>query len=336
MYIQNRRYRDNLPQLGDRKFITDGGIETALIFLQEIDLPLFAAFPLVADIEGVAQLKAYYQPFIDLAISSNAGFILDTPTWRCSRGWAEQLGYTARDTQFFNEASVRLMGEIRDRNASADTPIVINGAIGPQDDGYNPANLISADEAEEYHRHQVEVFAASQADMVTAVTLTYPQEAIGIARAAAKAGIPAAISFTVETDGRLPTGASLQEAIEITDAETGASPVYYMINCAHPTHFNHVIGGDAAWMQRIYGVRANASCMSHAELDEASELDDGNPREFGRDYIELQQKLGNLRIYGGCCGTDHRHIAEVCRSLRLGDDPAAAASAGVDRRGFLN
>jgi len=325
MNIRNRKYRDNLPQLGDGRFITDGGIETALIFLREIDLPLFAAFPLVATNEGVAQLKAYYQPYIDLAIANRAGFILDTPTWRCSRGWAEQLGYTVQDTQFFNEASVRLMAEIRDRNATADTPIVINGAIGPQDDGYNPARLMSSDAAEDYHRHQVEVFARSQADMVSAVTLTYPEEAIGIARAAAKAGIPAAISFTVETDGRLPTGASLREAIEITDAETGGSPTYYMINCAHPTHFKHVIGGDAAWMQRIYGVRANASCMSHAELDAATELDDGNPRDFGRAYIELQQKLRNLRVYGGCCGTDHRHIAEVCRSLQLANDEAAAA-----------
>lgn len=325
MTIQNRKYREGLPQLGTKKFITDGGIETALIFLQEIDLPLFAAFPLVANHEGIAQLKAYYQPFIDIARAYKAGFILDTPTWRCSRGWAEKLGYTVQDAQFFNEASVKLMSEIRDRNATADTPIVINGAIGPQDDGYNPANLMSIGEAEEYHRHQVEVFARSQADMVSAVTLTYPEEAIGITRAAVKAGIPAAISFTVETDGRLPTGASLQEAIETTDAETYGAPVYYMINCAHPSHFSHVIGGEAAWMRRIYGVRANASCMSHAELDSATELDDGNPREFGRDYVELQRKLSNLRVYGGCCGTDHRHIAEVCRSLELAVSQAAAA-----------
>jgi homocysteine S-methyltransferase len=323
--IQQRKYRDNLPQLEGKKFITDGGIETALIFLQQIDLPLFAAFPLVANDEGVAQLKAYYQPYIDIAIANRTGFILDTPTWRCSRDWAEQLGYTIQDVQYFNEASVRLMAEIRDRNASAHTPIVINGAIGPHDDGYNPASLLSSDEAEEYHRFQVEVFARSQADMISAVTLTYPEEAIGIARAAARAGIPAALSFTVETDGRLPTGASLQEAIEYTDAETGGSPAYYMINCAHPTHFKHVIGGDAAWIQRIYGVRANASCMSHAELDEATELDDGNPREFGRDYIELQQKLDQLRVYGGCCGTDHRHIAEVCHSLELSTGAVAAA-----------
>jgi len=325
MNIQVRKYRDNLPQLGAKKFIADGGMETALIFLQQIDLPLFAAFPLVATDEGIAQLKAYYRPFIDLARAHGAGFILDTPTWRCSHGWAEQLGYTVSDTQYLNEASVRLMAELRDRYETADTPIVINGVIGPQGDGYNPAGRLSIDAAEHYHAQQVEVFARSQADMVSAITMTYPEEAIGIARAAAKAGIPAAISFTVETDGRLPTGASLQQAIEYTEAETDGSPAYYMINCAHPTHFSQAIGGSEAWMQRIYGVRANASCMSHAELDEATELDDGDPREFGQDYLELDQKLGNLRIYGGCCGTDHRHIAELCASLNLAAATGRAA-----------
>jgi len=317
MNIQVRKYRDGLPQLGSKKFITDGGIETALIFLRQIDLPLFAAFPLIATDEGIAHLKDYYRPYLDIARRHKAGFILDTPTWRCSHGWADRLGYTVQDTQYFNEAGVRLMAELRDRYETDATPIVINGVIGPQADGYDPASLMSIDAAEHYHAHQVEVFARTQADMVSAITLTYAEEAIGIARAAAKAGMPAAISFTVETDGRLPSGASLQQAIEYTEAETGGSPAYYMINCAHPTHFNHVIGGSEAWMRRIYGVRANASCMSHAELDESTELDDGNPREFGQDYVELDRKLDNLRIYGGCCGTDHRHIAEICRSLKL-------------------
>ena len=325
MTIINPKYRYNLPQLGSGAFITDGGLETALIFLQDIDLPLFAAFPLVASDEGVAQLKAYYEPFIDLARANKAGFILDTPTWRCSLDWAEQLGYTAQDVQFFNQASIRLLCEIRERHENPATPIVINGVVGPQDDGYNPSSLMSSEEAEHYHSQQVRAFADSQADMVTAVTMTYPEEAIGIARAAAKAGIPSAISFTVETDGHLPTGASLKEAIEFTDAETYGSPVYYMINCAHPSHFDHVVGEDEAWQQRIYGIRANASRMSHAELDEATELDDGNPREFGAEYVDLRRKLSQLRVFGGCCGTDHRHIAEVCQSLEIGDDETRAA-----------
>lgn len=315
MKNQSIQYRNNLPQLGPKMFIADGGLETSLIFLSEIDLPLFAAFPLIASDEGIAQLESYFAPYIEIAIANNTGIVLDTPTWRCSKGWCERLGYNLRDTQFFNEASVSFLEKLRARYQSDDTPMVINGAIGPQDDGYNPTNLMSSGEAERYHSHQVEVFAQTNADMISAVTISYTEEAIGIARAARKAGIPAAISFTVETDGRLPTGMSLRKAIETTDAETGASPVYYMVNCAHTSHFDHVLDGDEGWIKRIYGVRANASCMSHAELDEATELDDGNPQEFGRAYAGLRSKLANLKVVGGCCGTDHRHIAEVCRSF---------------------
>jgi S-methylmethionine-dependent homocysteine/selenocysteine methylase len=312
-------YRNQLPQMGDKMFIADGGIETCLIFLQEVELPLFAAFPLIGNDEGVKQLNTYYKPYINIALNNKSGIILDTPTWRASHGWGDQLGYSVLDMQFFNEASVNLLVDIRQKYQTLDTPMVINGAIGPQGDGYSPTNVMSSKKAETYHAHQIETFAQTQADMVTAVTIPYVEEAIGIARAASKAGIPAAISFTTETDGRLPTGMSLRDAIQITESETDGSPAYYMINCAHPTHFNHVIDGDENWMQRIYGVRANASCMSHAELDEATELDDGNPQEFGQDYVDLNRKLKNLKVVGGCCGTDHRHIEEVCRSLEFAD-----------------
>ena len=317
MTEQQPIYRNQLPQMGSKMFIADGGLETSLIFLQEVELPLFAAFPLIGNDKGVNQLKSYYAPYIDIALANNAGIILDTPTWRASHGWGDQLGYSELDMQFFNEASVNLLVNLRDKHQSAETPMVINGAIGPKGDGYSPNNIMSSAAAEAYHSHQVETFAQTQADMVTAVTIPYVEEAIGIARAAAKAGIPAAISFTTETDGKLPTGMSLRDAIQITDSETNGSPIYYMINCAHPTHFNHVIDTDEEWMQRIYGIRANASCMSHAELDEALELDDGNPQEFGQDYVDLNRKLRNLKVIGGCCGTDHRHIEEVCRSLDI-------------------
>jgi homocysteine S-methyltransferase len=311
------QYRNKLPQLGSKMFIADGGLETSLIFHSDIDLPLFAAFPLIASSEGIARLESYFRPYLDLAVENGAGIILDTPTWRCSQGWTRQLGYSVMDTEYFNQASVDFLVKLRDRHQNEETPIVINGVVGPEGDGYDPQNTLSSLEAEHYHRHQVEVLANTAADMVSAITIPYVEEAIGIARAAANAQIPSAISFTVETDGRLPTGMPLAEAIEKTDAETGSAPAYYMINCAHPTHFNHVLNGDESWMRRIYGVRANASCMSHAQLDEATDLDDGNPREFGQDYRQLRDRLHNLRVVGGCCGTDHRHIAEVCRALDL-------------------
>jgi S-methylmethionine-dependent homocysteine/selenocysteine methylase len=141
--------------------------------------------------------------------------------------------------------------------------------------------------------------------------MTYVDEAIGVTRAAQDAVIPAAISFTVETDGDLPSGQALGEAIEEVDRATDSGPAYYMINCAHPTHFDSVLdGGD--WVGRIRGLRANASTCSHAELDEAEDLDDGDPQDLGARYGELRDRLPALNVVGGCCGTDHRHIGEIC------------------------
>ena len=141
--------------------------------------------------------------------------------------------------------------------------------------------------------------------------MNYAEEASGIARAAREAGMPVALSFTVETDGRLPTGQPLNEAIAQVDSETGAYPAYYMINCAHPTHFDTVLAPESEWINRIGGLRANASRMSHAELDEAEELDAGDPVELGQEYADLKRHLPNLTVLGGCCGTDHRHIEQI-------------------------
>ena len=316
MTAPNPIYRDKLPQLARRDFIADGGLETVFVFQKNIDLPLFAAISLVDSDPGIAALRGYYQPYIELAIEHGAGIVLDTPTWRAGLGWGEQLGYSASKMRHLNQLSVEMLVELRDKYAAEKSPMVINGVVGPQGDGYNPAEMLDAAEAEIYHRHQVESFADSAADMITAVTMTYTNEAIGITRASAKAGMPVAVSFTVETDGRLPDGTALSEAILTVDKGTGSYPVYYMINCAHPSHFSNVLKkGSADWLDRIYGVRANASRKSHAELDESVELDDGDPDTFGQLYADLKTKLKNLSVVGGCCGTDHRHVGNICEAL---------------------
>jgi S-methylmethionine-dependent homocysteine/selenocysteine methylase len=305
------KYRENLPQLGGDLFLTDGGIETVLIFHEGLDLPAFAAFDLLKDEEGTERLRSYYTPYVDLARERGVGFVLESPTWRASPRWAKELGYDREELDRLNRKAIRLLEEIRDEQEAGGPPLVISGCIGPQDDGYNPTELLSAEAAQEYHSTQIGTFAGTAADMVTAITMTYADEATGIARAAAEAGIPAAISFTVETDGRLPSGQALGEAIEQVDRETGASPSYYMINCAHPTHFMSVLEEGDGWRERIRGLRANASTMSHAELDEAEELDDGDPADLGARYAELRDQLPRLCVLGGCCGTDHRHVAEI-------------------------
>jgi S-methylmethionine-dependent homocysteine/selenocysteine methylase len=306
-----RKYRDHLPQLDGDVFLTDGGIETVLIFHEGLDLPLFAAFDLLKDERGTERLRRYYAPYLALARERGLGFALESPTWRASSRWAAALGYDTGQVAALNRKAIALLEAIRNEHEAGGAPIVISGCVGPQDDGYDPAALLTADAAREYHSAQIGTFADTAADMVTAMTLTYVEEAIGVARAAAEAGIPAAISFTVETDGRLPTGQALGEAIEQVDAETTHGPSYYMINCAHPTHLAPVLEHGAAWQARIRGLRANASTQSHAELDESDELDEGNPVDLAAAYAELGERLPRLNVLGGCCGTDHRHVAAI-------------------------
>jgi S-methylmethionine-dependent homocysteine/selenocysteine methylase len=304
-------YRERLPQLDGGLFVTDGGIETTLIFHGGLELPEFAAFDLLKDDAGTEELRRYYEPYLRLARERGAGLILESPTWRANPDWGEAIGYSRDELVALNGKAIALMEELRDRHADV-SPIVISGCIGPQSDGYSPSTKLSTDEAQEYHSFQASAFAGTAADMVTALTMTYAEEAIGVARAAADAGMPSAIAFTVETDGRLPSGQALGEAIEQVDGETGSAPAYYMLNCAHPSHFEGAL--DGAWTQRIGGLRPNASTKSHAELDEAETLDDGDPAELGDSVAALKARLPRVNVLGGCCGTDARHVDAICTS----------------------
>lgn len=310
------RTRDSLPQLSGGLFLTDGGIETTLIFREGLALPYFAAFDLLKHEEGCAALQKYFRTYAAIARLYAVGCILESATWRASADWGAKLGYSATALSEMNRRAIALLHEIRSEYEHDTTRMVISGCIGPRGDGYNPTVLMHEDDAQSYHAVQAATFRDAEADMVTAITMTYAAEAIGLTRAAQAAGMPVVISFTVETDGRLPGGQALREAIEQVDDATGQAPAYYMINCAHPTHFAGVLAAGEAWLDRIGGVRANASSKSHAELDEAAELDDGNPVELGRQYRELRAKLRKLNVLGGCCGTDHRHVEEICKACK--------------------
>lgn len=305
------KYRKSLPQLGDRIFLTDGGMETTLIFHEGLDLPCFASFLLLDDEEGRAALRRYYGHYVELGRNLGRGVILDTATWRASADWGARLGYESGQLATINRRAAALLAEIREAAENENNPIVVNGCIGPRGDGYDPGLRMSAEEAEAYHAAQVRSLASGAADMIGALTMTTPEEAIGIVRAAAAAEMPVAVSFTLETDGRLPTGQPLGEAVEAVDAATGGAPAYFMINCAHPTHFESVLSGRESWIGRLRGLRANASRRSHAELDEAPDLDEGDPLELGHDYAALRRRLPALTILGGCCGTDHRHVGHI-------------------------
>ena len=309
------KYRRCLPQLDGGLFLTDGGIETTLVFHEGVTLPYFASFDLLKDQAGTTILRRYFARYAELARASELGIVLETPTWRANPDWAAKLGHDRASLAAANRRSVDLLLGIRREYETADAPIVISGNLGPRGDGYSPDARMTTTEAEAYHAEQIEVFAATAADMVAALTLNYVEEAAGVARAARAAAMPVAISFTTETDGTLPSGATLAEAIEATDEASGGYPVYYMINCAHPTHLTDALAAGGSWRDRVRGLRANASRRSHKELDESLDLYEGDPEELGREYRELRGLLRNLSVVGGCCGTDHRHVAAIAGAM---------------------
>jgi homocysteine S-methyltransferase len=302
------KYRDRLPQLEGQLFLTDGGLETTLIFHEGVELPLFAAFDLLREKVGREKLKQYYVPYIAIAKEQDVGFILESPTWRASPDWGAKLGYSAEALAAVNRDAIELMHELRTEHETPRTPMVVSGCVGPRGDGYDPGQVMSVDEAQAYHAPQIGIYAEAGADMIAAITMTNANEALGVARAARAADMPVAISFTVETDGRLPTGQALKEAIAEVDAATGTGPAYYMINCAHPTHFESTLAEGGAWLGRLRGLRANASMRSHAELNEAPDLDAGDPIELGSQHGALLRRFPQITVVGGCCGTDHRHV----------------------------
>lgn len=306
-------YRDNLPQLGGEIFLADAGMETDIIFNRGVDIREFASHTLLPDPVGRAALTDYLSGFVELAAERGLGLILDAPTWKAHTHWSEDLGEDASFLRSANEDAVRLVADLREE-ARNDRPIVINAPIGPRGDAYKPEQVISAEEAEKYYAEQLGWLVPTEADMATALTFTQASEAIGFCRAASAQHMPAVISFTVETDGRLPDGQPLGEAVEAVDDATGGKPAYFMINCAHPDHFAGAVT-DGDWRKRIRGIRANASRMSHAELDEAPELDDGDPHELARQYAELRDRMPWLNIFGGCCGSDLRHVTEIAEAV---------------------
>ena len=310
--MQNQH--SQLPHQSHVPFITDGGLETTLVFHETLDLPCFAAFPLLKNHAGRKLLREYYRGYAKLAVRFGVGFVLESPGWRGNPDWAEKLGYSPAELDEANRDGIRLMHEILAACETPGSPMVISGAVGPRGDGYKIGATMSPEQSARYHAQQIRVYRDAGADLVSAFTMTYADEALGIANAAAALGIPAVISFTLETDGRLPSGQTLREAIESVDARATQAPVYYMINCAHPTHFAAELQAGAPWLERIVGLRANASCRSHAELDESPDLDAGNPTELGRQYLQLRKILPRLNVLGGCCGTDHRHLEAICES----------------------
>ena len=303
----------SLPQL-DRLFLTDGGIETDFIFNRGIELPNMSAVMLLRTPEGHAALDDYFRSYLELAGHAGTGFELVSASWRASPDWAPEFGISQEELDALNRKAVEMLLELRARYETDALPIVVTGCIGPRGDGYDPGEIMTVKDAAAYHSRQASVLAAAGADMLSAITMTNVNEAIGIVCAARALGIPVSVSFTVETDGRLPTGDSLAAAIRAVDEATDGYAAYFMVNCAHPTHFAAPLLEGGEWTKRIGGLRANASKCSHAELDGMEELDTGDPEELGQLYRQLRDRLPHINVLGGCCGTDIRHIVAIAES----------------------
>ena len=308
------RYRNALPQLSGEMYLNDAGLETDLIFNHGIEIFEFAAHTLLPNPQGREALGNYFRGFLSLAKEIGCGFILDSQTWKAHPHWANDLGVEADDLEQSNRDAIAFISALRDEYSSNTGPIVLNALIGPRGDAYAPKESIAIQEAKDYHTRQLRWLAKTEADMVTGLTLTQADEAIGMVQAAKELELPIVISFTVETDGNLPSGQSLASAIQDVDRATDSYAAYFMVNCAHPDHFTHVLG-DEPWARRIHGIRCNASRLSHAELDNCDTLDDGNPEELAEQYVELKAKMPWLNVFGGCCGSDLRHVTQIARAV---------------------
>lgn len=289
--------------------VTDGGLETDLIFHAGVELPEFAAFPLLDDERGRALLQDYYRGYADVAVRAGAGLLLEAPTWRANPDWGARLGCDAADLARSNRAAIAFLADLADTYADRVPAVTVSGMVGPRGDGYRSDGDVDPDEAAAYHRPQLAAFAEAGADLAAAYTMTTPGEATGVVRAARSVGLPVAVSFTLETDGRLPDGTLLADAVERVDAEGG--PDFFLLNCAHPQHMLPALDEPGGWQSRIRGLRCNASSASHAELDEAEQLDEGDLDVFAAGYAAIRARLPWLTVLGGCCGTDVRHVARV-------------------------
>jgi S-methylmethionine-dependent homocysteine/selenocysteine methylase len=290
----------------DGLWLADGGIETDLMFHHGCTLPEFAAFVLLDQPAGLAALRSYYLPYLELARAAGTGLVLETPTWRASSGWGDSLGYDSVALADLNRRAVAMLRSLRDEVPTG-APVEISGCVGPMPE----TQALTIEQAQCYHRPQIEALAHADADRLTAMTVSDPAEAVGIVRAARAVGVTSVISLTVEADGLLAGGLTLADTIEQVDYHSDGGPQYYMLNCAHPEHIQRALGNPGPWLARLQGLRPNASRRTHTELDEATDLDVGDRDEFGAQCRKLREAVPSLRVVGGCCGTDIGHIRAV-------------------------
>ena len=303
-----------LPQLKGGTYLTDGGTETFLMYKRGFELPHFSAFHLLNDPAACEAIKQYYRDHAAVAQKYGTGFIYCSLTYRASSDWGKLLGYSRQGLADMNNKAIELYRAVASEFAGDDGNTVFSGCIGPRGDAYRLNQQITAGAAEAYHLEQIQTFKQAGADMVTALTPNTVDEAIGIARAAQSIGLPSVISFTLDENSRLKSGPSIKEAIEQVDEAVDAAPAYYMINCSHPIEFEPALEpGD--WVKRLCGIRPNASSMAKGVLCKLGHLEEGDPMELGQQMGDVAGRYPHINVWGGCCGTDHVHLDEICKNI---------------------
>ena len=304
----------NRSPWGDYLMTTAGGFETWMQYVDGFKLRHFCGFELLDDARGLVCLRDFHRKVVEAAVANGFGVINEGLHYRASRDWGRLIGYDKAALAEINLRGIAFYQDFAREYATPTTPMPVGGAIGPRGDAYNVGRTPDADEAEAYHSEQIETFRTAGADHVTAMTFSSITEAIGLARAAKAAGMPVVISFLVARGGRLKGGETIEAAITAVDAATGAAPVHYMINCTHPTEFEPGLT-PGGWMARLGGFMPNAVAMETLDLCQLGHLEDGDPVELGQQMAALARRFPHINVWGGCCGTDGRHIGEITKQV---------------------
>jgi S-methylmethionine-dependent homocysteine/selenocysteine methylase len=311
------------PQKEGRFYLSEGGTETEILYKYGFELPQFATFPLLDNPEAVSKMQGMYRNYLDVVAKHGMCALIGGLDYRASPDWAELLGYSPEALSEANHKSINFLREVADEYLSDIPEILIQGLIGPRGDAYERNRSITENEAEDYHSVQLTTLKEADVDLALAITFNNVPESIGVARAAKKIGVPLAISLTLDSTSKLNSGPSLAEAITQIDDETDLAPEFYLINCSHPLEYEPAIeSGD--WINRIRGVRPNASKLEKIALCKIGHLEDGDPIELGEQCGDLARRYPHMDIWGGCCGTWDTHLDQIAKNLRaVGDNGSA-------------
>jgi S-methylmethionine-dependent homocysteine/selenocysteine methylase len=302
------------PQKDGRIYLSEGGTETEISYKYGFELPEFAMFPLLDNPEAVSQMQGMYRKYLDVVAKHGMCALIGGLDYRASPDWGKLLGYSPQGLAEANHKSIDFLREVASEYASDIPEILIQGLIGPRGDAYERNISISENEAEDYHSIQLTTLKEANVDLALAITFNNVSESIGVARAAKKIGVPLAISLSLDSTSKLNSGPSLAEAITTIDAETDLAPEFYLINCSHPLEYEPAIeSGD--WINRVRGVRPNASKMEKIELCQIGHLEDGDPVELGAQCGDLARRYPHMDIWGGCCGTWDTHLDQIAKNI---------------------